>query len=231
MLLQEFTLYADDFCEDSIYHVFLETAEALRWVARGSLCPTPPLQRSDSESRSRNEGDWPTTSWRRQPKGRTSGVTLGSKRNNMTEKEISITFLPDRKYFFELRRPWKLATFSVGMLWLLYGALCYDLCDWDIGISLIMGGVTYVLAPWSVATIYNAIRFRPQAWPLRIVAAIVPAMFAVDWVYWLYHSAVGNQMLRWENFKVSMALYLICGIVWCYRGSLTDLMQEFRAKQ
>ncbi|MDP2681704.1 MAG: hypothetical protein Q8P28_02705 [Deltaproteobacteria bacterium] len=145
----------------------------------------------------------------------------------MTEKNILITFLPDRKYFSELRRPWKLATFGIGMLWLLYGAVYYDICDWDVGISLIMGGLTYVFAPWSVITIYNSIRFRPHAWPLRVVAALVPAMFAVDWVYWLYHSAVGNQMLRWENLKVSMALYFICWIVWCYRGSLTDIVREF----
>ena len=147
----------------------------------------------------------------------------------MTEKKILITFLPDRKYFLELQRPWKLSTFGIGMLWLLYGAVRYDICDWDVGISLIMGGLTYVFAAWSVTTIYTSVRFRPDAWPFRTVTALVPAMFAVDWVYSLYHAAVGNQMLRWENFKVSMALYFICGIVWCYRGSLMDLVSEIRA--
>jgi hypothetical protein len=141
----------------------------------------------------------------------------------MTGGKIIITFLPDKTYFFELLRPWKLATFTMGMLWLLYGAACYGICDWDIGISLLMGGLTYVFAPWSVFTLYHSVRFRPSAWPLRIVAALVPAMFTVDWVYWLYHSAVGNQMLRWDNFKVSMALYFICGIIWCYRGTLIGL--------
>ena len=146
----------------------------------------------------------------------------------MTDKPNLITFLPDRKYLRELRRPWKLATFGMGMLWLLYGAVSYDISDWDIGVSLIMGALTYVFAPWSVTTIYDSIRFRPAAWPLRVAVALVPAMFAVDWAYWLYHSAVGNRMLRWENFKVSMALYCICGILWCYHGSLRDLVREFR---
>jgi hypothetical protein len=144
----------------------------------------------------------------------------------MTDNINFRTFLPDRDYFLELRRPWKLATFGIGMLWLIYGALCYDICDWDVGISLVMGGFTYLFAPWSVRTIYNSLRFRPGAWPLRAVAALVPAMFSVDWVYWLYHSAAGNHMLRWENFKVSMALYFICGLVWSYRGSLMDLVCE-----
>jgi hypothetical protein len=60
------------------------------------------------------------------------------------------------------------------------------------------------------------------------VAAFVPAMFAVDWAYWLYHTTAGNRMLRWDNFKVSMALYFICGLLWYYRGSLTDLVRDLR---
>lgn len=148
----------------------------------------------------------------------------------MTDKQIVIPFLPDRKYFSELLRPWKLASFCMGMLWLFYGAVCYDICDWDIGISIVMGGLTYVCAPWSVTTIYNSIRFRPRAWPVRVVAAFMPAMFAVDWSYWLYHTAVGNRMLRWENFKVSMALYFICGILWCHQGALRDVVRDFRAR-
>lgn len=147
------------------------------------------------------------------------------------EKNPSPVFMPDRNDFLELRRPWKLATFGIGMLWLLYGAVFYDICDWDVGISFIMGGLTYVFAPWSVRTIYNAIRCTPHGWPLRVLAALVPALFVVDWVYWLYHSALGNQMLRWENFKVSMALYFICGVLWCYRGSLSDIARELKAKR
>lgn len=151
-------------------------------------------------------------------------------KDKMTGNRPPITFLPERSYFLELRRPWKLASFAAGMLWLLYGALCYDISDWDVGVSIIMGGLTYLCAPWSVTTIYGSIRARPKAWPLRTLAAFVPAMLAVDWVYWVYHTALGNRMLRWENFKVSMALYFLCGILWCYRGSPRDLAAEFKTK-
>lgn len=144
----------------------------------------------------------------------------------MTEADKSFHLLPDSAYFRELRRPWKLVTFSVGMLWLIYGATFYGICDWDVGISIVMGGLTYIFAPWSVTTIYHSLRFRPPARLLRVVAALIPAMFAVDWAYWLYHSAVGNKMLRWENFKVSMALYFMCGLLWCYRGSLRDFVSD-----
>jgi hypothetical protein len=31
---------------------------------------------------------------------------------------------------------------------------------------------------------------------------------------------------KWYYFKVSMALYIICGLAWCYRGSLKELYLE-----
>jgi hypothetical protein len=138
--------------------------------------------------------------------------------------------LPDRRYWRELLRPWKLVTFGAGMAWLIYGGLCYGICDWDVGISIIMGGLTYACAPWSATTIYTAARHRPRHWPLWIMAALLPAMFTVDWVYWLYHTIMGNRMLRWENFKVSMALYFICGILWCYPGALKELVAALKKK-
>ncbi len=144
---------------------------------------------------------------------------------HMAETIEHFPFLPDKAYFGELRRPWKIATFAAGMLWLFYGAVEYDVSDWDIGVSIIMGGLTYLFAPWSVTTIYRSLRFRPSRWPLRAAAAFLPALLAVDWSYWLYHTAVGNTMLRWENFKTSMALYFLCGILWCYRGPASRLVK------
>lgn len=134
------------------------------------------------------------------------------------------SMLPNSRYFAELKRPWKLASLAVGMAWLLYGAATYGMSDWDIGISVIMGGLTYLCAPWSVQVIFNAVQYRPRGWPLHIAASIIPAMVTVDWVYWLYHSAMGNVMFRLENFKVSFALYFICGLLWYYKGSLRGLI-------
>jgi len=137
-------------------------------------------------------------------------------------------FLPDSSYFRELRRPWKLVTLGLGMSWLLYGALVYDISDWDPGISFIMGGLTYLFAPWTVHVLVNAVKHRPTGWPLHVVGSLLPAMLAVDWSYWLYHTAVGNSMLRWENFKASSALYFICGMIWLYRGSVRKMARDLR---
>ncbi|WP_160172761.1 hypothetical protein [Methylomarinum vadi] len=53
------------------------------------------------------------------------------------------SFLPDKSYAKKLIRPWKISSFAIGMGWLLYGALNYEIADWDVGISLIMDGPTY----------------------------------------------------------------------------------------
>jgi len=55
---------------------------------------------------------------------------------------MSHNLLPNRAYYFEMARPWKLFSFIVGMAWLLYGALNYGIADWDVGISILMGGFT-----------------------------------------------------------------------------------------
>ena len=37
---------------------------------------------------------------------------------------------------------WKLATLALGTAWLLWGALTLHIDDWDVGVSLIMAGLT-----------------------------------------------------------------------------------------
>lgn len=115
------------------------------------------------------------------------------------------------------------------MGWLLYGATHYGIGDWDTGISLLMGGLTYLFAPWSVFVIANAIRYRRQRWWLYIVTAFIPAIFTVDIVYVIYHTIVGNPIYRDANFAASSALYFLCGAIWWFRGSLRNLMRMTHA--
>lgn len=133
---------------------------------------------------------------------------------------------PDRSYCVELLRPWKLLTFGIGMAWLLYGAANYGIADWDVGISLIMGGLTYLCAPWSVHTLFHALYRRPRGWVLPVLAALIVAVLVVDSVYWVYHTAMGNTMYRLENFRASSALYFLAGAFWLYRGSVRDFVRN-----
>jgi len=143
--------------------------------------------------------------------------------------EEPYSFLPGRGYLIERFRPWKLATLGVAMLWLLYGAHTYRIPDWDVGISVLMAGLTYLCAPWSAATLGNALRYRPPGCLLHVLAALLLALFIVDWVYWTYHMALGNQMYRLDNFKSSFALYFLGGTVWMYPGSVGDFIRNLRA--
>jgi len=133
------------------------------------------------------------------------------------------SFVPDKAYFQELLRPWKLISFSVAMSWLIYGALNYNIMDWDVGVTLLMGVFTYLMAPWSVYVIFSSIRYRPKYWYLQIAIALLAALFVVDWVYMIYHELAGNQTLRDANFYASMPLYFLAGSVWLYRGTLSEL--------
>ena len=137
--------------------------------------------------------------------------------------------IPNKQSLAELGRPWKLLSLALGMAWLIFGALNYGIADWDVGISLLIGGLTYLCGPWSVRVILLSLRHRPRYWVLWIMAALVVALFVVDWVYVLYHTLVGNQMFRLENFYVSSAVYFLAGSVWLYRGSLREFVANLRA--
>lgn len=147
---------------------------------------------------------------------------------NRMSTSSTYAFSPDRAYFMELLRPWKLATFAFAMALLLYGALNFNISDWDVGVTLIMGGLTYLCEPWSVSVLFNALRYRPRYWWLQIIAALLVGYVVVDLVYWVYHTVVGNRMLRAENFRTSSAIYLMAGVFWQYRGSLRELFDNIR---
>lgn len=135
------------------------------------------------------------------------------------------TLLPGREYVRELARPWKLLTFLLGMGWLVYGALTYDIADWDVGVSLLMGGLTYICAPWSVFVIGSALRYRPRFWWLHLLFAFVVAVLVVDTSYVVYHEIAGNVTYRDANFRASMALYFLAGTIWLYKGTLRSLFR------
>ena len=124
----------------------------------------------------------------------------------------------------EFLRPWKLVTFTIGMVWLLYGAVVYRLVDWDIGLSLVMGLYAYFTAGW-------AVRSLVEGSAAQRALALLSVWFGADGTYWLYLTLTCNpylESMRSANFPASLALYLLCGMLWAYRGTLSELYQEVR---
>ena len=122
----------------------------------------------------------------------------------------------------EFLRPWKLITLCLGMAFLLYGALVFQISDWDVGICFVMGLLTYFTAPWSVRVILQR---RWRYLPL----ALFWAWFSVDVAYWLYHTAMDNEMLREANFYTSLPWYFAMGGFWLWNGSVREFWLNLRA--
>lgn len=110
----------------------------------------------------------------------------------------------------EYVRPWKLITLGIGLTALIIGAFYYKQPDWDVGVSLVMGLLTYLTAPWGLRV------FKLKRWGLMPVA-ILFYWLSVDWSYVQYNVAVGRPVsaeLRQANLFASSLLYLLCGFIW-----------------
>ncbi|MBI1906363.1 MAG: hypothetical protein HYS20_09045 [Rhodocyclales bacterium] len=124
----------------------------------------------------------------------------------------------------EYLRPWKLATLLLGITLLIVGSFVTPAPDWDIPISLIMAALAYLTAPWSLRVILER---RWRLWPAMLFAT----WFTVDGcyaLYWYFVDPYALALMRDVNFPASLSLYGMCGVVWLYRGSLSELLAEVR---
>ena len=130
----------------------------------------------------------------------------------------------NRTALTEYARPWKLCTLALGVMLLIVGSFYYEAPDWDIPISLIMAGLSYLTAAWSLRVIMER---RWAQWPAMLFAT----WFTVDgcyWLYWHFKNPVALELMREANFLASLSLYGMCGVVWLNRGSLRELMDDAR---
>lgn len=125
-------------------------------------------------------------------------------------------------------RPWKLFSLACGIGILLIGAVIEQAIDWDFPISFIMAISTYIFAPITARTLfYQTFRKHWHYWLL----AIFGLWLSVDGVYWAYWSLKDPQVvaaMRSANFPASFCLYMLCGFIWLYDGSLSPLFNIFR---
>ncbi|PID66043.1 MAG: hypothetical protein CR975_04960 [Gammaproteobacteria bacterium] len=119
----------------------------------------------------------------------------------------------------EYLRPWKLCSLAVGIVLLVLGSFYTPAPDWDIAISVIMALMTYLSAPWSLRVI---IKRQWKNVPLMLfwVWASVDGCYAL---YWSYKDPQALAMMRDVNFPASLALYVCCGLIWYFQGSLKEM--------
>lgn len=137
--------------------------------------------------------------------------------------------IPDRAALLELKRPWKLATFAIAMALLLYGAVFFHIGDWDVGVTLLMGTLTYSLAPSGARAFARALRERSAHAAVDLLVAAVLAWFVIDGVYLAWHLSVGNPIYRADNAMASTPIYGMAGLFWLYRGSVRELLANLRS--
>jgi hypothetical protein len=98
---------------------------------------------------------------------------------------------------------------TLGIQFLLLGAFLTGLPDWDVGVSLLMALCAYVTAAPSLRVVFE------RRWRHAPYAAFW-TWFTVDGSYLIYWTLVNPEVLvlRPANACASLALYLMCGLVW-----------------
>lgn len=128
-------------------------------------------------------------------------------------------------FFYQPReylRPWKLFSLACGIALLILGSIYTPALDWDIPISLIMAGFTYLTAPCSLKSLLE------RSWR-QLPLVLACTWFSVDGcyaIYWHVKDPSALEAMRSANAPASLALYGICGVLWLYRGSLKELAAE-----
>lgn len=105
---------------------------------------------------------------------------------------------------------YKLISWSSGMAFLIIGAMWGIAPDWDIKVSILMGGFTFLTAEKSMLVVLN------RDWK-GIPMALFNTWWAVDGVYTLYWFMVDRSILleaRGAQWPLSLAMYAACGVTW-----------------
>ena len=149
-----------------------------------------------------------------------------SRRSILRNRSNKIMTNAFRALLREYRRPWKLVTLAIGIALLILGAFHYHAPDWDVPISFIMAIFAYLTAPWSLRVI---IERRWRHWPVMLFLT----WFTVDGcyaLYWHFVNPLALALMREVNFLASLCLYGMCGLLWLYEGSLSELLAEARRR-
>lgn len=143
-------------------------------------------------------------------------------------RTISLLSMGYRKFMVV---PWKLASFAVaaiGMIWIApYTIDPY----WDYYDAAFMSLLTFVSAPWAVGTLYLFLRRKASA--AHAYVALCCWLFSASWSFDLYILLRDGEypMVWFPNIFASSVLYVAAGLMWNLewrqnRGVIFAFMEE-----
>ena len=118
----------------------------------------------------------------------------------------------------------KNVTFVIGLSWLILGALTYGIKDWDVGVSLVMAGYTYLTGEWVINSLLSN---KPFRW----IGAALATFVGVQGVYVFYWSLIGKPENMVEGqWLPSLCIYMIISITWWAYPMLRAVLDKLRSK-
>ena len=136
-----------------------------------------------------------------------------------------------RAYLRQITRPWILVTAALGTLSYVVGAWVFAVPTWDVGVSLLMSVLCWLLAPLAVPMGYKAVKNRERGWWWRLLVSMALIYFVASGSYEIYNTIRMGQhpVTYWENLWYSVPVAIIAGVLWSYDGTLRELIAEVRA--
>ena len=133
-------------------------------------------------------------------------------------------------YLRKLLRPWKLLTFVVGATFFTWGAYHWDVPTWDVGVSMLMSVLCFLVAPWAVDLGLRAVLSRKERWVRDLVVAAGAIYIVASGSYEAYNTIrMGyHPVTYWLNLAFSVPVTISAGLVWRYDGSALGFLAELR---
>lgn len=119
-----------------------------------------------------------------------------------------------RSYWQFLLQPWKVVTFAIAALGLIFLAPYTGDYTWDYCDAVFMSLLTFATAPYAVGVLYKTLRGQRSAWDAYL--ALCLWMFSASWSYDLYLLLRdGDYPATWDvNIAASSVLYCAAGLLW-----------------
>lgn len=132
--------------------------------------------------------------------------------------------LPNRAYFIGLLRPWKVVTFALGTGFFVWGAWFWAVPTWDVGVSILMSVLCFLLAPWAVDLGIRAVQLRFPGWAWHLAVALATVYLVASGSYEIYNTIRMGQhpITYWLNLAFSVPVTIAAGFLWRYDGSLAQ---------